>query len=101
MFDRLPRRLGTDLIYLTVDDHYVKAHTSAGSAIVLMRFADATAELGDHGLQVHRSYWVARRYLQRLVRKDGRAVLRLSNGQEIPVSRTYLTAVRAAVREVQ
>ena len=101
VFDRLPRRLGTDLIYLTVDDHYVKAHTSAGSAIVLMRFADATAELGDHGLQVHRSYWVARRYLQRLVRKDGRTVLRLSNGQEIPVSRTYLTAVRAAVREVQ
>ena len=95
VFDRLPRRLGTDLIYLTVDDHYVKAHTSAGSAIILMRFADAVAELSDHGLQVHRSYWVARRYLKRLVQKEGRTVLRLSNGQEIPVSRTYLAAVRA------
>ena len=101
VFDRLPRRLGVDLIYLTVDDHYVKAHTSAGSAIILMRFADAVAELADQGLQVHRSFWVANRYLERLARKDGRTVLRLSNGQEIPVSRTYLTAVRAAVREVQ
>ena len=82
-------------------DHYVKAHTGAGSAIILMRFADAVAELNDHGLQVHRSYWVARRFLKRLVQKDGRTVLRLSSGQEIPVSRTYLTAVRAAVREVQ
>ena len=66
-----------------------------------MRFADAVAELSDHGLQVHRSYWAARRYLKRLVQKNGRTVLRLTNGQESPVSRTYLTAVRAAVREVQ
>ena len=101
VFDRLPRRLGTDLIYLTVDDHYVKAHTPAGSAIVLMRFADAVAELSGHGLQVHRSYWVASRYLKRLAQKDGRTVLRLTTGHEVPVSRTYLTAVRSALREVE
>jgi len=101
VFDRLPRRLGTDLIYLTVDDHYVKAHTPAGSAIVLMRFADAVAELGGHGLQVHRSYWVASRYLKRLAQKDGRTVLRLTTGHEVPVSRTYLAAVRSALREVE
>ena len=100
IFDRLPRRLGTDLIYLTVDDHYVEAHTRAGSAILLMRFADACAELSDRGLQVHRSYWVAKRYMKRLVRRDGRAVLRLITGQEIPVSRTYLAAVRAVCHEV-
>ena len=101
VFDRLPRRLGTDLIYLTVDDHYVKAHTPAGSAIVLMRFADAVAELSGHGLQVHRSYWVASRYLKRLAQKDGRTVLRLTTGHEVPVSRTYLAAVRSALREVE
>ena len=101
VFDRLPRRLGTDLIYLTVDDHYVKAHTPAGSAIVLMRFADAVAELSGHGLQVHRSYWVASRYLERLAQKDGRTALRLTTGHEVPVSRTYLTAVRCAMREVE
>ena len=100
IFDRLPRRLGTDLVYLTVDDHYVEAHTRAGSAILLMRFSDACAELSDRGLQVHRSYWVAKRYMKRLVRRDGRTVLRLLTGEEIPVSRTYLSAARAVCREV-
>lgn len=100
IFDRLPRRLGTDLTYLTVDDHYVEAHTRAGSAILLMRFSDACAELSDRGLQVHRSYWVAKRYMKRLVRRDGRTVLRLLTGEEIPVSRTYLSAARAVCREV-
>ena len=100
IFDRLPRRLGTDLIYLTVDDHYVEAHTGAGSAILLMRFADAVTELSDRGLQVHRSYWVAKRYMKRLVRRDGRTILRLITGEEIPVSRTYLSAARAVCHEV-
>ena len=100
IFDRLPRRLGTDLIYLTVDDHYVEAHTRSGSAILLMRFSDACAELSDRGLQVHRSYWVAKRYMKRLVRRDGRSVLRLITGEEIPVSRTYLSAARAVCHEV-
>ena len=65
-----------------------------------MRFADAVAELSDQGLQVHRSYWVARRYLKRLARKEGRTVLYLTTGQEIPISRTYLCAVRAALRDL-
>ena len=97
VFDRLPRQLGTDLIYLKVEDHYVKAYTPAGSGLVLMRFADAVAELSDHGLQVHRSYWVAKTYMKRVTPKDGRTVLRLTTGQDIPVSRTYLHAVRAAL----
>ena len=100
IFDRLPRRLGTDLIYLTVDDHYVEAHTGAGSAILLMRFADAVTELSDRGLQVHRSYWVAKRCMKRLVRRDGRTILRLVTGEEIPVSRTYLAAARSVCHEV-
>ena len=78
----------------------VAAHTRAGSAILLMRFADAVAELSDRGLQVHRSYWVAKRYMKRLVRRDGRTVLRLITDEEIPVSRTYLSAARAVCHEV-
>ena len=52
------------LIYLKTADHYVEAFTTAGSTLVLMRFADAVAELdGAGGLRVHRSYWVARRHV--------------------------------------
>ena len=54
--DRLPPELGRDLVYLRMADHYVEAFTTAGSTLVLMRFADAVAALEDAGgLRVHRS----------------------------------------------
>ena len=95
--DRLPEKLGRDLVYLKTADHYVEAFTTAGSTLVLMRFADAVAELdGAGGLRVHRSYWVARRHVEGAERRDGRTTLRLTGGHEVPVSRTYMAAVRAA-----
>ena len=95
--DRLPERLGRDLVYLKTADHYVEAVTTAGSTLVLMRFVDAVAELdGAGGLRVHRSYWVARQHVEGAARRDGRTTLRLTGGHEVPVSRTYMAAVRAA-----
>ena len=95
--DRLPEKLGRDLVYLKTADHYVEAVTTAGSTLVLMRFVDAVAELdGAGGLRVHRSYWVARQHVEGAARRDGRTTLRLTGGHEVPVSRTYMAAVRAA-----
>ena len=95
--DRLPERLGRDLIYLRTADHYVEAFTTAGSTLVLIRFVDAIAELeGAGGLRVHRSYWVANRHVTGSARRHGRTTLRLSGGHEVPVSRTYIAAARAA-----
>ena len=43
--------------------------TTAGSTLVLMRFADAVAALeGAGGLRVHRSYWVAKKHVTGTVR---------------------------------
>lgn len=95
--DRLPPHLGRDLVYLRMADHYVEAFTTAGSALVLMRFADAVAELeGAGGLRVHRSYWVAAGHVTGAVRRNGRTILSLTGGHEAPVSRGYLAAVREA-----
>lgn len=94
--DRLPEKLGRDLIYLKTADHYVEAFTTAGSTLILMRFVDAVAELdGAEGLRVHRSYWVAGRHIKGTARSRGRTTLRLTGGHEVPVSRTYMAAVRA------
>ena len=94
---RLPARIGRDLVYLKMADHYVEAVTTRGSGLVLMRFADAIAELdGAEGLRVHRSYWVARAHVAGSERRGGRAILRLTGGHEVPVSRTYLPKARAA-----
>ena len=95
--DRLPEKLGRDLIYLKTADHYVEAFTTAGSTLVLMRFVDAIAELdGAGGMRVHRSYWVAARHVEGTARRHGRTTLRLTGGHEVPVSRSHLAAVRAA-----
>ena len=93
----LPERLGTDLIYIKSEDHYLEVHTTVGSSLVKMRFSDAVAELSDRGLQVHRSYWVALRHVTRSVRSGKRTLLRLTGDHRVPVSVTHLPAVRAAL----
>ncbi len=93
--DRLPEKLGRDVIYLNVSGHYVNAVTTEGSGVILMRFADAVTELGDAGIQVHRSYWVGYRHITGIFRRDERTMVRVTGGHELPVSRTYLAAVRA------
>ena len=87
-FERLPPELGHHLVCLEMQDHYVHAHTLAGSAMILMRLRDAIAELdGVEGAQVHRSWWVARDQV-RAIRRDGRAIrLELANGLLAPVAR--------------
>ncbi len=78
-------------------DHYVEAFTTTGPDLVLVRFADAVAELEDaDGMRVHRSYWVARGHVTGSERINGRTALCLTGGHKVPVSRTYLPTVRAA-----
>jgi len=95
--DRLPESGSRDVVYLHVNGHYINVVTTTGAYVILMRFADAVAELGDLGLQVHRSYWVALRHVTGALRRDERTVLRVTGDHEVPVSRTYIAAVRAAV----
>ena len=90
----LPDRLGTDLVYIKSDDHYLEVHTTVGSSLIKMRFSDAVAELGDRGIQVHRSYWVATRHVTRSVRSGRRTLLRLTGDHKVPVSVTHRPAVR-------
>ena len=90
----LPSRLGTDLVYVKSEDHYLEVHTTVGSSLIKMRFSDAVAELGDRGMQVHRSYWVATGHVVRTARNGKRTMLRLTGDREVPVSVTHLRAVR-------
>ena len=96
-YKRIPSHLGGELLALGAEDHYLRVVTPLGSDLILMRLSDALAELGPGaGLQVHRSWWVAKDAVRELRRDGARTVLVLCNGLEVPVSRTYLAAVRAA-----
>jgi DNA-binding LytR/AlgR family response regulator len=95
--ERLPPKLrGAELFAVEAEDHYLRLHTSMGQDLLLMRLADAIAELeGIEGAQTHRSWWVARAAIDDIDRADGRATLTLKNGAKAPVSRTHARALRA------
>ena len=80
--------------HLSVRDHYVVVQTDHGQSTLLMRFADALAELdGLDGMRVHRSHWVARGAVTGQERIAGKLHLRLSDGKLVPVSRSYRDAL--------
>jgi DNA-binding LytR/AlgR family response regulator len=96
LFSRLPAALGTDLLALEMEDHYLRVHTALGSDLILLRMRDAVAELdGLAGSQVHRSWWVARAAVK-LAERDGRNLrLVLRGGLSAPVARNMVPVLKA------
>ncbi|HYC04938.1 MAG TPA: LytTR family DNA-binding domain-containing protein [Azospirillaceae bacterium] len=92
---RVPARLGTELLALETEDHYLRIHTPLGSDLVLCSLGEALAGLPpDMGLRVHRSWWVAASAVAGSEREGDRLLLTLSGGLRVPVSRTYMLAVK-------
>ena len=97
LLDRLPLAKRGPLVSLSVEDHYVRIRTRQGEEMVLMRLADAVRETrGVVGLQVHRSHWVALDQVRGAARRGDGAVLTMSTGPDIPVSRANVAAIRDA-----
>lgn len=96
---RIPPELGSEIIALEAEDHYVRVHTPKGSALTLMRLSEAIDLIDERlGFRVHRSWWVARNSIHSFDR-DGQSVgLRLVNGTKVPVGRMYVAAVRSALK---
>ncbi|EAQ28124.1 hypothetical protein NAP1_11033 [Erythrobacter sp. NAP1] len=97
LLDQLPAELGSDVIALEMEDHYVRVHTPLGSELVLMRLRDAMVHVSQiEGRQVHRSWWVARLAVED-VKREGRNVrLVLESGIEAPVARAQVSELKAA-----
>jgi hypothetical protein len=92
--------LGTDparVLCLQMEDHYVRVHTASGSRLVLATLSQAVAALnGAEGLQVHRSWWVASKAVERVEQHGRNLRLKLVNGVSAPVARSAVAQVRAA-----
>ena len=94
--NRLPADFGR-LLALCSEDHYVRAVGQNREMLILMRLRDALAEVSAMpGLQVHRSWWVARDAVARSERDGREARLILVNGRTVPVSRDRVAALREA-----
>lgn len=94
---RLPLAQRGKLISLSVQDHYVEVTTAKGAALILVRLSDAIGETdGVAGLQIHRSHWVALDAVKAVHRQNGKVLIETVTGVQLPVSRTYMAAVRNA-----
>lgn len=90
----LPGIVGTDVVAVASDLHYLNVWTVAGRTTVLGNLKDVVVDLGDVGMQVHRSHWVAHAHVRRIVGTVSDAACILSNELRVPVSRRRWKAVR-------
>ncbi|MEP3225165.1 MAG: LytTR family DNA-binding domain-containing protein [Parasphingorhabdus sp.] len=93
--DRLPSGFADPVIALGVEDHYVRVYSSSHSEMLLLRLSDAIREIEPlEGMQVHRSWWVARNAIEKTKREGRNLRLVLNSGLEVPVSRAYVTKLK-------
>jgi DNA-binding LytR/AlgR family response regulator len=94
---KFTKLIGTDIIYMMSELHYVRVVTSKGETLVLHNLKDAIEELTAKysGIQTHRSYWAATKHIESIKEKNGHSSLVLSMGKIIPVSRRKLGEVKA------
>ena len=84
-----------DVLALQAEEHYVRVHSSDGAELVHYRFGNAVDEMpAELGLRVHRSWWVAESAVQSAKRGSRRWQLKLATGVAVPVSDSYIKAVR-------
>lgn len=84
------------IMALCAEDHYVRVIAERHSAMILMPLAKAVALLPHGaGIQVHRSWWVARSAVVRQRRLGRDLHLVLLTGQSVPVSRSRLAGLKA------
>lgn len=85
---------GAKLLRLNSQDHYLQVFTDSGTRTMLMRLSDASQHLSlSHGMQVHRSHWVAHSAVKHVEKGKNNVFLHLVDCSKIPVSRKYLKQV--------
>jgi hypothetical protein len=98
LLSRLPRRIGTDIVAISAELHYLRVYTRTGEVLILMSFGRAVEALAViPGQAIHRSHWIALAHIVTLESDGDRLICRLDTGLELPVSRTYRAGLRAAL----
>lgn len=93
----LPDELRRDIRWMKAEGNYVDVYGADDHRLVNYVFSRAAEELRSLGIQVHRSYWVARDNLIRVESGKGRIYAVLKGGHRVPVSRSFVREVRRAV----
>lgn len=97
----LPGQLGTDVVYLQSELHYVRVVTTQGECLQLYNLKDAIADMEAvvTGVQTHRSYWVAGQHISGIRSEGGRKYLLTTGKHKIPISRRNAASVAAFLQK--
>lgn len=88
--DRTDKPVGSEVWALKAEQHYVRVYGDKAEDLILYRFSDALRDVAGHdGLQVHRSYWVAKAAIEKIEVASKSYEITLKNGLKVPVSRNY------------
>ncbi|RVU80801.1 LytTR family transcriptional regulator [Leucothrix sargassi] len=99
-FETLDPPLEGRVYCMEAQEHYIAICAEAGDRMVLHRFSDAVKQLPKTlGLQVHRSHWVALDAVEEVIISGQTMKLQMANGKQVPVSRTFRTAVEAMLKK--
>lgn len=91
LISRLPYSKQGAVISVEMSDHYAKITTTKGSEMLHLRMSDAVEQLSDHdGIQIHRSFWINRKYLKEVYRDGRKTMVRLTNGSEFPIGDSFI-----------
>ena len=85
--DAIPDALGSDVVSVSSDLHYLHVVTVLGKAMILGNLNDIELGFAGQGLRVHRSHWVADRHVLRFQVSGNVAQCVMSTDHRIPVSR--------------
>lgn len=87
-FASLPEVIGTDIIAICSDLHYLNVHTTLGKALILGSVSKCTDFMGESGLLIHRSNWVAKKHVERIVVSGNNAYCCMNTGLKVAISRS-------------
>ena len=89
----IPESLGTNVLAMSSDLHYLHIYTELGHCMVLGSLQRAADALGEDGMLVHRAHWVARHAIVKIVKDGQQWYCLLTNDLKIPISRRKKSTV--------
>jgi hypothetical protein len=90
---RLPEAMGTNVLAISSDLHYLHVYTDRGRCMMLGSLQQAAEARGETGLRVHRAHWVARRAIVKIVKNGSDWSCLLTNDLKLPISRRNKSTV--------
>ena len=92
---KLPENIGKDLMYISSDLHYLNVTTTSGNVLILGSINKVSEIFDDEGFLVHRSHWVSKKHVLRVVTGSNSAQCVMRNHKSIPVSRSKKKLLKA------